>query len=207
VCSLAPQSPHCTTLQWQVTKLHARAAAVLTGLNLFLVQFHQARPCFHYLHARAAVQQTGSNLLSCSYVDLFRSLLQVFYANAGKDSSDFQSCLKIIIAQSCCIKSFLKRTDFEEFHSFSNSVPHYCSSGCTYAYGSVLLEVGCGHHVVAPSRPRRTAQQSAAAADATASRQQRLSTVTGRAIKCMATLSLGLAKLDSTGRDSIKLSA
>jgi hypothetical protein len=40
--ALAPQSPHCTTLQWQVTKLHARAAAVLTGLNLFLVQFHHA---------------------------------------------------------------------------------------------------------------------------------------------------------------------
>jgi hypothetical protein len=32
---------HRTVLQWQVTKLHARAA-VLTGLNLFLVQFHHA---------------------------------------------------------------------------------------------------------------------------------------------------------------------
>jgi hypothetical protein len=32
---------HHTVLQWQVTKLHARAA-VLTGLNLFLVQFHHA---------------------------------------------------------------------------------------------------------------------------------------------------------------------
>jgi hypothetical protein len=40
--SLAQQSLHCTVLQWQVTKLHARAAAVLTGLNLFLVQFHHA---------------------------------------------------------------------------------------------------------------------------------------------------------------------
>jgi hypothetical protein len=84
---------HRTVLHWQVTKLHARVA-VLTGLNLFLVQFHHAfimchqtacarcctnrfklvfcpiSPCFHYLHARAAVQQTGSNLFSCSYVDL-----------------------------------------------------------------------------------------------------------------------------------------
>jgi hypothetical protein len=32
---------HRTVLQWQVTKLHARAA-VLTDLNLFLVQFHHA---------------------------------------------------------------------------------------------------------------------------------------------------------------------
>jgi hypothetical protein len=38
--SLAPQSPHCTTVA-AVTKLHARAA-VLTGLNLFYVQFHHA---------------------------------------------------------------------------------------------------------------------------------------------------------------------
>jgi hypothetical protein len=73
---------HRTVLQWQVTKLHARAA-VLTGLNLFLVQFHHA--FIICMRARAAVQQTGSNLFSCSYVDLFRSLLQVFYANAGKD--------------------------------------------------------------------------------------------------------------------------
>jgi hypothetical protein len=32
---------HRSVLQWQVTKLQARAA-VLTGLNLFLVQFHHA---------------------------------------------------------------------------------------------------------------------------------------------------------------------
>jgi hypothetical protein len=32
---------HRTVLHWQVTKLHARVA-VLTGLNLFLVQFHHA---------------------------------------------------------------------------------------------------------------------------------------------------------------------
>jgi hypothetical protein len=32
---------HYTVLQWQVTKLHARAA-VQTGFNLFLVQFHHA---------------------------------------------------------------------------------------------------------------------------------------------------------------------
>jgi hypothetical protein len=32
---------HHTVLQWQVTKLHARAA-VQTGFNLFLVQFHHA---------------------------------------------------------------------------------------------------------------------------------------------------------------------
>jgi hypothetical protein len=80
---------HRTVLQWQVTKLHARAA-VLIGLNLFLVQLHHAfimchqtacarcctdrfklffcpiSPCFHYLHERAAVQQTGLNLFSCS---------------------------------------------------------------------------------------------------------------------------------------------
>jgi hypothetical protein len=31
----------CSVLHWQVTKLHAHAA-VLTGLNLFLVQFHHA---------------------------------------------------------------------------------------------------------------------------------------------------------------------
>jgi hypothetical protein len=70
-------------LQWQVTKLHA-CAAVLTGLSLFLVQFHHAfincmRPLL------SAVQQTGLNLFICSYVDLFRSLLQVYYSNAGKD--------------------------------------------------------------------------------------------------------------------------
>jgi hypothetical protein len=32
---------HRTVLHWQVTKLQA-SAAVLTGLNLFLVQFHHA---------------------------------------------------------------------------------------------------------------------------------------------------------------------
>jgi hypothetical protein len=51
-----------TMLSLCVTKLHERAAA-LTGLNLFLVQFH-------YLHAHTADQQTGSNLFSCSYVEL-----------------------------------------------------------------------------------------------------------------------------------------
>jgi hypothetical protein len=59
----------------------------------FKLVFSPISPCFHFLHARADVQQTGLNLFSCSYVDLFRSLLQVFYANAGKDWSDFQSCL------------------------------------------------------------------------------------------------------------------
>jgi hypothetical protein len=39
-CALSLHN-HRTVLQWQVTKLNARAA-VLTGLNLFLVQFHHA---------------------------------------------------------------------------------------------------------------------------------------------------------------------
>jgi hypothetical protein len=56
---------HRSVLQWQVTKLHARAA-VLTGKLVF----SPISPCFQYLHARAAVQQTGSNLFSCSYSDL-----------------------------------------------------------------------------------------------------------------------------------------
>jgi hypothetical protein len=86
-----------TALYYSCRSLNSMgAAAVLTGLNLFLVQFHHAfimchqtacarcctdrftlvfsriSPCFHYLHARTAVQ-------------VLSRFLQVFYANAGKD--------------------------------------------------------------------------------------------------------------------------
>jgi hypothetical protein len=77
--ALAPQSPHCTTVAGHQT------ACARCCPDRFKLIFSPISPCFHYLHARAAVQETGSNLFSCSYVDLFRSLLQVFYANAGKD--------------------------------------------------------------------------------------------------------------------------
>jgi hypothetical protein len=55
---------HRTVLQWQVTKLHARAA-VLNGLNLFLVQFHHAFIiCMRALLSSRQVQ-------TCSVVQLF----------------------------------------------------------------------------------------------------------------------------------------
>jgi hypothetical protein len=77
--ALAPQSPHCTTVAGHQT------ACARCCPDRFKLVFSPISPCFHFLHARAAVQQTGSNMFSCSYVDLFRSLLKVFYANAGKD--------------------------------------------------------------------------------------------------------------------------
>jgi hypothetical protein len=77
--ALAPQSPHCTTVAGHQT------ACARCCPDRFKLVFSPISPFFYYLSARAAVQQTGSNLFSCSYVDLFRSLLQVFFANASKD--------------------------------------------------------------------------------------------------------------------------
>jgi hypothetical protein len=62
--SLAPQSPHCTTVAGHQT---ACARCCPDGFKLV---FSPISLCFHYLHERAAVQQKGSNLFSCSYVDL-----------------------------------------------------------------------------------------------------------------------------------------
>jgi hypothetical protein len=57
-----------TVLQWQVTKLLARAA-VLTGLNLFLVQFHHAFIiCMRAL--LSSRQEQTCSVVQCSYVDL-----------------------------------------------------------------------------------------------------------------------------------------
>jgi hypothetical protein len=79
---------HRTVLQWQVTKLHARAA-VLTGLNLFLVQFHHAFiTCHQIACARCCTDRFKLVLVQFHHAFIrqsFRSLLQVFYANAGKD--------------------------------------------------------------------------------------------------------------------------
>jgi hypothetical protein len=61
--ALAPQSPHRTVLHWQVTKLHA-SAVVLTGLNLFLVQFHHAFIiCMQALLSSSQVQTCSVVLL------------------------------------------------------------------------------------------------------------------------------------------------
>jgi hypothetical protein len=60
--SLAPQSPHCTTVAGHQT------ACARCCPERFKLIFSPISPCFHYLHARAAVQQTGSNLFSCSVV-------------------------------------------------------------------------------------------------------------------------------------------
>jgi hypothetical protein len=98
--SLAQQP--CPAVRPISTEFDARARSAVTALyysgrspncmrallhcpDRFKLVFSPISPFFYYLSARAAVQQTGSNLFSCSYVDLFRSLLQVFFANAGKD--------------------------------------------------------------------------------------------------------------------------
>jgi hypothetical protein len=64
--SLAPAALHqqpCTSSLARQPCLAVRP--ILTGFV-----FSPISPCFHYLHARAAVLQTGSNLFSCSFVEL-----------------------------------------------------------------------------------------------------------------------------------------
>jgi hypothetical protein len=65
--SLAMQSLHCATVA-----SHQTACARCCPDRLKLV-FSPISPCFHYLHARAAVLQTGLNLFSCSYEDIINA--------------------------------------------------------------------------------------------------------------------------------------